>query len=65
MGYDDIPMSARKVLDLTTIRQPVDEMAMLSLEMLLARIENIDTDFEHKRIATELVVRGSTEYLPA
>jgi LacI family transcriptional regulator len=65
VGYDDIPMSSWKVLDLTTIRQPIDEMASISLQKLLARLNNTDTDFEHRRIATELVVRGSTGYFPA
>ncbi len=65
VGYDDIPMSAWKVLDLTTIRQPIDEMANLSLQRLLARINNTDADFEHKHFTAELVIRGSTGYSPA
>lgn len=65
VGYDDIPMSSWKVLDLTTIRQPIDEMAEQSLQMLLARIGNTEPEFEHKRLATELVIRGSTGYSPA
>ncbi|MCH8559256.1 MULTISPECIES: LacI family DNA-binding transcriptional regulator [unclassified Nesterenkonia] len=59
-GYDDIPMSAWRVLDLTTVRQPIDDMARLSLEILLARIEDPNAAVAEKRFATELVVRGST-----
>lgn len=65
VGYDDIPMSSWSVLDLTTVRQPIDEMAGQSLQMLMARIGNTNPDFEHKRFATELVIRGSTGYSSA
>ncbi|MBB5750295.1 LacI family DNA-binding transcriptional regulator [Micrococcus sp. TA1] len=64
VGYDDIPMSAWKVLDLTTIRQPVDEMAAISLQKLLARLDDTNTAFEHRRIETELIVRGTTGNVP-
>lgn len=59
-GYDDIPMSAWKVLDLTTVRQPVDEMARVSLEILLARIDDATGEVDQRRFPTELVLRGST-----
>lgn len=63
-GYDDIPMSAWKVLDLTTVRQPINEMAELSLQILLARIDNINAEIERKIFPTELIVRGSTGKIP-
>ena len=59
-GYDDIPMSAWRVLDLTTVRQPIDEMARLSLKILLARIQNPETAVEQERFQPELIVRGTT-----
>ena len=59
-GYDDIPMSAWKVLDLTTVRQPIKQMAKVSLQTLLARIDNPDAAVEQKRFPTELILRGST-----
>ncbi|MCQ2002212.1 LacI family DNA-binding transcriptional regulator [Arthrobacter zhaoxinii] len=63
-GYDDIPMSAWKVLDLTTVRQPIDEMAKLALRNLLTRIDNPKAEVEQKRFPTELVLRGSTGNTP-
>jgi len=65
VGYDDIPMSAWKVLDLTSVRQPINDMAKSSLQLLLARINDTAVEFAHKRFATELVIRGSTGYLPS
>lgn len=59
-GYDDIPMSAWKVLDLTTVRQPIDEMASRSLQILFARVNRTSTEVEQVRFPTELVLRGST-----
>lgn len=63
-GYDDIPMSAWRVLDLTTVRQPIDEMARLSLKILLARIKNPETAVEQERFQPELIVRGTTGNMP-
>ncbi|MCT1590869.1 substrate-binding domain-containing protein [Kocuria palustris] len=34
VGYDDIPMWSWKLLGLSSVRQPIDEMARLALEIL-------------------------------
>jgi LacI family transcriptional regulator len=62
VGYDDIPMASWNVFDLTTVRQPIETMASVALQMLLARIKNPDAGFEHRRFAAELIVRGSTAH---
>jgi LacI family transcriptional regulator len=59
-GYDDVEMACWPAFDLTTIRQPTDAMACVAVEMLLRRVGNSDLPFEHRRLATELIVRGST-----
>jgi DNA-binding LacI/PurR family transcriptional regulator len=58
VGYDDVPMAAWPAYDLTTIRQPVEEMVDATVEMLLGQIEG-DTEPHHHRIDGPLVVRRS------
>ncbi|MCT1601554.1 substrate-binding domain-containing protein [Kocuria sp. p3-SID1433] len=60
VGYDDIPMSSWKLLGLSSVRQPIDEMARLALEILRARIEDPDAEVVQKRFPTKLTLRGST-----
>lgn len=59
-GYDDIAMSAWDAFDLTTVRQPIGEMAALAVRMMLERIAEPATPPRHHRFPSELVVRGST-----
>lgn len=58
VGYDDVPISAWRAYDLTTIRQPVNQMVEATVEALLARIGG---DNEPKRILIPgpLKIRGS------
>jgi DNA-binding LacI/PurR family transcriptional regulator len=59
VGFDDIPLSAWTTPALTTVRQPLTEMAGLAVRILL---ENQERGTVHRRVelATELVVREST-----
>ena len=59
VGYDDVPLAAWGAYDLTTLRQPSNRMVEATVEVLLDRIENPDT--EPKKIAIDgpLIVRGS------
>ena len=59
-GYDDIPMAAWDRIDLTSVRQPIESMARVAVETLVARIQNPDAPYEHRRFGAELAVRGST-----
>jgi len=63
VGYDDLKIAAWAGPPLTTIRQPLTEMAEEATKLLL-RLRN-DPDTENLRIdlATRLVVRGSTQRL--
>jgi DNA-binding LacI/PurR family transcriptional regulator len=58
VGYDDVPMSAWPVYDLTTIRQPLERMVAATVETLLGQIEG-DLEPRHFRIDGPLVVRRS------
>ena len=59
-GYDDVEMASWSVFNLTTIRQPTDEMATVAVGLLLRRLNDPDVLVEHRRFDTELIVRGST-----
>ncbi len=59
IGFDDLPLSEWTTPALTTIRQPLSEMAALAVRILL---ESPDGGTFHRRVelATELVLREST-----
>lgn len=58
VGFDDIPMAAWASPPLTTMRQPLAEIAALAVRMLL---DPHAGDLSHRvELATKLVVRGST-----
>ncbi|PVG81166.1 LacI family transcriptional regulator [Nocardioides gansuensis] len=64
-GYDDIPMAAWDRIDMTSVRQPIDELAKLAVDTLVRRIKKHDMPFSHRRFSAELMVRGSTGWAPA
>ncbi|HWJ75122.1 MAG TPA: LacI family DNA-binding transcriptional regulator [Kaistia sp.] len=58
VGFDDIPMAEWVSPPLTTMRQPLAEMAALAVNMLLGRESS---ELSHRiELATSLVVRAST-----
>ncbi|MFT3805175.1 MAG: LacI family DNA-binding transcriptional regulator [Burkholderiaceae bacterium] len=60
IGYDDVEMAAWPAFDLTTFRQPMDEMIGYAVARLMNRIEEPDRPLEFKTFANELVIRRST-----
>ncbi|HET9060542.1 MAG TPA: LacI family DNA-binding transcriptional regulator [Acidimicrobiales bacterium] len=60
VGFDDLELSQVVQPRLTTVRQPLDEMARIGVELLLRLIDGREIDTLHIELATELVVRGST-----
>lgn len=60
VGYDDIRQSAWETFDLTTVRQPIEQMAISALQLLRERIGDRDRPFERKVFPSSLVVRGTT-----
>jgi LacI family transcriptional regulator, xylobiose transport system transcriptional regulator len=60
VGYDDIPSSRWMAPQLTTIRQPLTEMAEQATRLVLALRDNPTRSAVRLDLATSLVVRGST-----
>ena len=59
VGIDDFAWAAAFSPALTTVRQPVDEMAAAALDMLVERVNGLDVAPRHIVFAPELVVRRS------
>jgi DNA-binding LacI/PurR family transcriptional regulator len=66
MGYDDIPQARYSVPPLTTVAQPLDEMAREAIDRLLARVgPNGERPTPVKRVfPVRLIERSSTAALP-
>lgn len=60
VGYDDVEMAAWEAYDLTTVRQPMDQMVARSVELLLARIGDPSRPAQRAVFPAQLVRRGST-----
>lgn len=58
MGFDDLPLAIAPEYDLTSIRQPIDQMVNHAIRILLAQIDKGKP--EHVSLAPQLSVRGST-----
>ena len=59
-GFDDLPVAAWPSYGLTTIRQPVEEMARLALDLLIERIDDARATPHTRLVEGRLIVRGST-----
>jgi LacI family transcriptional regulator len=60
VGYDDVDLAGWDAFRLTTVRQPIEEMGRLAVELLLRRLEEPDMPYEQRRFGCELVVRETT-----
>jgi DNA-binding LacI/PurR family transcriptional regulator len=63
VGFDDIPFAAYTVPPLTTVRQPIEAMARLAIEIALGGAADQLTGAEKHWLTPELVVRDSTARL--
>ncbi len=59
IGFDNIEMAAITSPPLTTLSQPLTELASTAVEHLLARIEEPEKEIEHIALKPHLVVRDS------
>lgn len=59
-GFDDIPLSRQVWPALTTVRQPIYEMAELATNLLIQILAGETPDRLQYELATELVIRDST-----
>ena len=60
VGFDASELSGVVVPKLTTVRQPLGEMARMGVELLIRLIDGRDIDTMHIELATELVIGAST-----
>ena len=60
IGFDDLPVARWTYPPLTTIRQPIAELAAQAMRMLLRYLETGGFGTQRVELATELVVRSST-----
>lgn len=59
-GFDDTSFAKFAWPPLTTVRQPVAEIAQIATEVLLAELQGRNNDISSHRLLAELVVREST-----
>ena len=59
-GFDDIDLAQATRPQLTTVRQPLQEMGRLAVSLLIRLMERHRLDALHIELATELVIRDST-----
>lgn len=64
VGYDDIELASWGAYDLTTVRQPMEEMVAYALDLLLAKIKDNGKPLEYKCFPNELLIRTSTARHP-
>jgi LacI family transcriptional regulator len=60
VGVDDIELSRHITPPLTTVRQPLEDMARIGIEMLLKLIRGESLEQTHVSLAPSLIVREST-----
>ncbi len=64
IGFDDIPQATHVHPQLTTVRQPLDEMGQRAALLLLHYIAHPDAEIERIELPTELIVRESCSAPP-
>ncbi len=64
IGFDDSWLMGAVDPPLTTVRQPIDQMGRMAMELLLGQMKGIAPDVEEFLFEPELVVRSSTGPAP-
>lgn len=65
VGFDDIPIASQLHPQLTTVRQPLQQMARAAVNLLLALVAGLDAPSEQIVLPTQLILRESTTPLKA
>lgn len=63
MGFDNISFSALPQIDLTTINQPTQQMAIAAVDMLLDRVKSPEAEHSKLILPPSLIVRKSCRLL--
>lgn len=61
IGYDDIAMASWDSYDLTTVRQPLTDMAHAAVRLLLERIKDRSLPPRRETLPSHLIIRKSTD----
>jgi DNA-binding LacI/PurR family transcriptional regulator len=64
VGFDDIPAAAWPIYDLTTVAQPLKAMIRRGLDLLSARMADLDLPDESVALRGRLIIRGSVLAAP-
>jgi len=60
IGFDNVPESALATPSLTTVSQPMQQMGVEALAMLIRIMNNEEGEVEHVELPTQLIERAST-----
>jgi len=64
IGFDDVALSALAAPSLTTVRQPLEAMGNLAVNIIMEAVnaaqEKREWSITHQRVTPELVIREST-----
>ena len=60
VGYDGIRLGGLRSVNLTSVAQPLTELGKLAAKRIIERIEKPKSKSQQIRVASELVVRGTT-----
>ncbi len=60
IGFDDVQYAGSSLVNLTTIRQPYEQMSTLAVERIVARIQGDDLPRQCIMLEPKLIVRGTT-----
>jgi len=60
IGFDDIPVSRYLPIPLTTVSQPIKDIAREAVGLLIDRIKNPEKPYVTKKLKTNLIIRKST-----
>jgi LacI family transcriptional regulator len=64
VGFDDVPLSALAAPSLTTVRQPLEAMGSLAVNIVMeginAGLEKREWSISRQKMSPELVIRDST-----
>lgn len=65
LGFDDVAMSAWDAFELTTVRQPIRDMSLGAVELIVSRLSEPDRDTEHVVLPCSLIERSTTRAISA
>ncbi len=62
LGFNDILMASWGAYNLSTVQQPIQQMVLAAVDIIIARIENPDLGTETRLLPCKLVERGTLKF---